>query len=60
MENDKVKAVKEWKISTNIKEVESFLKFANFYRYFIKNFSHIAKSLNKLEEKRKWKWKEEY
>jgi len=31
MENDKVKAVKEWKIPTKIKEVESFLGFANFY-----------------------------
>jgi len=32
METDKVKAVKEWKIPTKIKEVESFLGFANFYR----------------------------
>jgi len=31
MENDKVKAVKEWKTPTIIKEVESFLGFANFY-----------------------------
>jgi len=32
MEMDKVKAVKEWKTLTKIKEVESFLGFANFYR----------------------------
>jgi len=31
MENNNVKAVKEWKKSTKIKEVESFLGFANFY-----------------------------
>ena len=31
MENDKIKAVKEWKTSIKIKEVESFLGFANFY-----------------------------
>jgi len=31
MEQDKVKAVKEWKVPTKIKEVESFLRFANFY-----------------------------
>jgi len=30
------------KISTKIKEVKSFLEFANFYRCFIKNFSHTA------------------
>jgi len=55
MENNKVKAVTEWKTSTMIKEVEIFLRFANFYQQFIKNFSHIAKSLNKLKEKKKWK-----
>ena len=31
MENDKIKAVKEWKTPIKIKEVESFLGFANFY-----------------------------
>ena len=31
MENNKIKAVKEWKTPTKIKEVESFLEFANFY-----------------------------
>ena len=46
MEADKVKAVKEWKTPTKIKEVESFLGFANFYKWFIKNFSHTAKPLN--------------
>ena len=55
MENDKVKIVKKWKIPTKIKEVESFLEFANFYRYFIKNFSYIVKLLNKLKEKKEWK-----
>ena len=32
IEMNKVKAVKEWKTPTRIKEVESFLEFANFYR----------------------------
>jgi len=32
MENNKVKAVKEWSTPTKIKEVESFLGFANFYQ----------------------------
>ena len=56
METDKVKAVREWKIPTKTKEVESFLKFANFYRQFIKNFSYIARPLNKLKGKKEWKW----
>jgi len=40
--------------------VESFLRFANFYQCFIKNFSHIAKSLNKLKRKKERKWYDEY
>ena len=60
MENDKVKAVTEWKNPTKIKEVESFLWFANFHQKFIKNFSHTAKLLNKLKGKKEWKWEKEY
>ena len=51
MEQEKIKAVKKWKILTKIKEVESFLGFANFYRRFIQNFSHTAKPLNELKKK---------
>ena len=60
MENNKVKAVNEWKTPTKIKEVEGFLEFVNLYWCFIKNFSHIVKLLNELKEKREWKWEEEY
>ena len=42
MENNKVKAVKEWSTPTKIKEVESFLGFGNFYQQFINNFSHTC------------------
>jgi len=31
MEQEKIKVVKEWKTSMKIKDVESFLGFANFY-----------------------------
>ena len=51
-EKEKIKAVKEWKILTKIKDVESFLGFANFYQCFIQNFSHIAKPLNELKGKK--------
>ena len=59
METDKVKAVKKWKTPTKIKEVESFLRFANFYKQFIKNFSYMARPLNKLKGKKEQKWEEE-
>ena len=60
MENNKVKEVKEWKTLIKIKEVESFLGFANFYQRFIKNFSHTAKTLNELKEKIEYKWEKEH
>ena len=60
MEEEKIKAVKEWKTLTKVKEVESFLRFANFYRRFIKNFSHTAKPLNKLKGKKEWMQTEEH
>ena len=52
--------LKNKKTPTKIKEVESFLRFANFYQWFIKNFSHMAKSLNKLKGKKEWKWENKY
>ena len=60
MEQGKIKAVKEWKTPMKIKDVESFLGFANFYWRFIHNFSHTAKPLNKLKDKKEWKWRNEH
>ena len=31
MEQEKIKVIKEWKTPTKVKDVESFLGFANFY-----------------------------
>ena len=59
MEDKKIKAILEWKEPTKLKEVESFIRFANFYHCFIKNFSHIARPLNKLKGKADWKWGDE-
>jgi len=39
--------------------VESFLEFANFYKWFIKNFSHTARPLNELKGKKEYKWGKE-
>ena len=60
MEQEKIKAVKEWKTPMKIKDVESFLGFANFYRRFIHNFSYTAKPLNELKGKKEWKWEKEH
>ena len=60
MEQEKIKAVNEWKTPTRIKDIESFLRFANFYQQFIHNFSYTARPLNELKGKKEWKWEEEH
>ena len=55
IEQEKIKAVKEWKMPKKVKDVESFLGFAYFYRRFIQNISHTAKPLNELKDKKEWK-----
>ena len=60
MEQEKIKAVKEWKTLMKVKDVESFLEFVNFYWWFIQNFSHREKPLNELKGKKNWKWEEEH
>ncbi len=37
--------------STNLKEVQSFVKFVNFYHCFIKNFLKLVKSFTQLTRK---------
>ena len=58
MKQENIKAVKEWKTPTKVKDVESFFEFANFYWRFIQNFSHTARLLNELKGKKEWKWEE--
>ena len=52
MDSEKVKIIVNWFTSINLKEVQGFVKFANFYRQFIKNFSKVIRSLVKLTRKK--------
>ncbi len=44
MNLSKVTVIVSWITSTNLKEIQSFVKFVNFYRRFIKDFSKLVKS----------------
>ena len=60
MDPVKVAGVMDWLTLTKMKEVQSFLGFANFYHRFIEGFSHHAKPLFKLMKKYcKWSWEED-
>ncbi|GAW22450.1 hypothetical protein ANO14919_119870 [Xylariales sp. No.14919] len=57
MDPAKVEAITNWKQPQNVKDVQKFLGFANFYRRFIRSFSTIAKALTKLLRKDStWDW----
>ena len=48
---DKVRVVQEFPPPNNLKELRHFLGLANYYRRFVKGFSHIANPLNALTKK---------
>ncbi|CCO30518.1 Retrotransposable element Tf2 155 kDa protein type 2 [Rhizoctonia solani AG-1 IB] len=59
LDNLKIQAVQEWPTPTTVKQVQSFLGFANFLRQFVANFSHMAQPLHNLVKKETtWKWTE--
>ncbi len=47
----KVTVIVSWITSTNLKEIQSFVRFVNFYRRFIKNFSKLVKPFTQLTRK---------
>jgi hypothetical protein len=51
MDPTKVKGVADWIRPQNAKDVRSFLGFTGFYRYFIKDYSKIARPLIDLTKK---------
>ena len=58
MSEDKIRSILDWPTPSRLRDVQSFLGFANFYRRFIDGFSRICKPLTdglKGSEKL-WSW----
>ncbi|MBW0548737.1 hypothetical protein O181_088452 [Austropuccinia psidii MF-1] len=51
MDSSKVQQILNWPQPKNIKALQSFLGFANFYQHFIKNYSKKITSLTSLLKK---------
>jgi len=57
MDEEKIRTIRDWKEPTNVKGIQSFLGFANFYRWFIRDYSKITMPLSSLTRKEKaWEW----
>ncbi|CAI7761953.1 unnamed protein product [Closterium sp. NIES-53] len=53
----KIEAVKKWKVSENMKELQQFLGFANYYNRFVPQYAKIAAQLTDLLKKdTPYKW----
>ena len=51
MDSQKIVTITDWLTLIKLKQIQSFLEFANFYCCFIVNFFKIAKSLTYLIQK---------
>ena len=51
MDPGKVKIIQDWPEPKKVKDIQSFLGFANFYRHYIHNYSDIVVPLTCLTQK---------
>lgn len=57
MDDQKIKAITEWPRPQTLTQTRAFLGFANFYRHFIPNYSHLVTPLTALTKTTtRWQW----
>ena len=58
---DKITAITEWPVPTNVTEVRSFLGTASYYRRFVQDFATVAAPLHRLTDHgAKWSWEAQH
>ena len=59
MDPTKLDVVKHWPTPLNMKDVQCYISFANYYQRFIKDFAKVAQLLHDLVGiNKEWKWEE--
>ncbi|GAU31857.1 hypothetical protein TSUD_114680 [Trifolium subterraneum] len=56
MDKDKLKAVLDWPIPQNLKQLRGFLGLSDYYRRFIRNYASIVAPLTALLKKDVFEW----
>lgn len=57
---EKVRVIKEWPVSRNVRQARQFLGLSSWYRRFVDNFARLAEPLIKLTRKKvRWSWRPE-
>lgn len=60
MDPVKVSGITNWPTPRNLRHVNQFLGFCNFYRRFVENYANITRPLERLKQKDvAWRWGEE-
>jgi len=58
MDEDKVKAIREWPTLTSLHQVRSFHALTSSYRRFVKDFSTIVASMIEVIKGKTFEWNE--
>ncbi|KAL0301589.1 UNVERIFIED_CONTAM: Retrovirus-related Pol polyprotein from transposon.6 [Sesamum radiatum] len=57
MDPKKVRAIEEWWPPSDVHDLRSFLRLANYYRHFVKGYSEIVRPMTDLLKKTEtWDW----
>jgi len=57
MDSTKVEAIMSWLMPKHVKDIQAFLGLANFYHWFVQDFSKITTPLHNLACKATvWRW----
>ena len=60
MDPHKLQAVRDWPTPQKVRDIQSFLGFANYYRRFIEGYADVAAKLTQLTKKdTEWRWGDE-